>query len=278
MSSLRPETLFSEVDDSVWSPDLQEQFRQALLSANPPRSKPSSRVPSGASASGPDVRTEQPENDPLAELLGSLGGGAGQPAGSPMFDMLQMMRNGPQASTPEVQTSKRDKAIRSLIQLVSTWLLLVYFVFFLEPAAYKQHVGSLDVGRWSRWAVLGENRSMLELLSTFKVQPQPVCLWMVRQLFFLYFELISLPQAFFWAFIALQTAVHFNTIRNTFVRSCFTVPGVSLNNFLGFCESTIALGCSWATRQSSNFIQPCNVIFEQSWYYYVWIGVHHFPR
>jgi len=199
-SFVKPETLFNEVDESVWSPELQEQFRQALLSANPPRSNAPSRVASGASASAPDPSTEQLENDPLAELLASLGGGAGagQPTGTNMFELLQTMRNGPQALTPEAQTPKRDKAFRNLIQLVSTWLLLAYFVFFLEPAAYKERVGSLDVGRWSRWAVLGENRNMLELLSTFKVQPQP---------------------AFFWAFVALQAAVHFNSIRNTLIPS-----------------------------------------------------------
>jgi len=57
---------------------------------------------------------------------------------------------------------------------------------------YKQHVGSLDVGRWSRWAVLGEEKKALGLLPTFKVQAQP---------------------AFFWIFVALEAAVHFNSVR-----------------------------------------------------------------
>lgn len=184
-SSVKPETLFNDVDESVWSPELQEQFRQALLNANPPRSSPSSRVSSGASVSnrgpspGPqaDLGSEQLENDPFVDLFSALGGGAagaGQSNGLNMLDLMQKMRQAPQISDSELQTHKRDKAIRKLIQLVSTWLLLAYFVFFLEPAAYKDRVGSLDVGRWTRWAVLGENRNMLELLSTFKVQPQPV--------------------------------------------------------------------------------------------------------
>ncbi|KAF9446772.1 hypothetical protein P691DRAFT_776601 [Macrolepiota fuliginosa MF-IS2] len=200
VSSTPPTSLFSDVDDSVWSPELQDQFRQALLNANPTRSAPPSRVPSGASASGRDsspssfAGNEQPGNEPLADIFAALGGGAtgGSPSGLDMLSLLQNMRQGPQAATPETEAPKRTKAIRSLIQLVSTWLLLAYFVFFLEPGVYKQHVGSLDVGRWSRWAVLGEEKKALGLLPTFKVQAQPT---------------------FFWVFVALEAAVHFTSVR-----------------------------------------------------------------
>lgn len=173
------------MDESVWSPELQEQFRQALLNANTARSVPSSSpMPSGASVAGtsaglgPSVGSDQANADPLAQLLTSFTGA--QTPGSDMFSLLQQMRQGgPQAANPEAETLKRDKAIRNLIQLLSTWLLLAYFVFFLEPAAYTERVGSLDVGRWTRWAVLGQNKNMLELLSTFKVQPQPVCIFFI---------------------------------------------------------------------------------------------------
>ncbi|KXN86146.1 hypothetical protein AN958_10448 [Leucoagaricus sp. SymC.cos] len=190
-------------NDSVWSSELQEQFRHALLNANPMRSHPSSRVPSATSNQGHSPGPQAGSNpgsgpgevDPLAEIMASLGGGIpGQSPGSDMFNLLQQMRQGAQPPTPESDTSKRDKAIRRIIQLISAWLLLVYFVFFLEPSAYRGRVGSLDVGRWSRWAVLGGNElNMFELLSTFKVQPQP---------------------AFFWAFAALEAALHFNAVRN----------------------------------------------------------------
>lgn len=199
-TSVKAESLFGGVDESVWSPELQEQFRQALLNANPTRPNTTSRVSSGASASGrspgpgADSKNDQADVDPLADLFASLGGGVpGQSPGSDMFSLLQQMRQGPQTPSPESQTPRREKAIRNLIQLVSTWLLLAYFVFFLEPAAYKERVGSLDVGRWTRWAMLGENRNMLELLSTFKVQPQPVC---VSPIYYSYCILIVLSGIF----------------------------------------------------------------------------------
>lgn len=193
-SSVTVESLVGDTDESVWSTELQEQFRQALMNASATRpSLPSSRVPSGTSAAGKssDPRgpspgpfvggssgSDQANADPFAELLTSFSGA--QTPGSDMFDLLQQMRQGgAQSSSPETETLKRDKAIRNLVQLVSTWLLLAYFVFFLEPAAYTKHVGSLDVGRWTRWAVLGQNRNMLELLPTFKVEPQPVCVYYI---------------------------------------------------------------------------------------------------
>ncbi|KAF7784824.1 hypothetical protein Agabi119p4_989 [Agaricus bisporus var. burnettii] len=209
-SSVTVESLVGDTDESVWSTELQEQIWQALMNASATRpSLPSSRVPSGTSAAskssdprgpspGPFVGgssgSDQANADPFAELLTSFSGA--QTPGSDMFDLLQQMRQGgAQSSNPETETLKRDKAIRNLVQLVSTWLLLAYFVFFLEPAAYTKHVGSLDVGRWTRWAVLGQNRNMLELLPTFKVEPQP---------------------AFFWAFAALESAIQFNNIRKIF--------------------------------------------------------------
>ncbi|KAF5356220.1 hypothetical protein D9756_004327 [Leucocoprinus leucothites] len=217
--SVKPETLFGDVDDSVWSPELQEHFRKALLNANPMHSNASGRVPSGASASGrghspgPQVGSNlgggQGDIDPLAEMMASLGGGAQGSPGSDMFSLLQQMRQGAQpAASPESENLKRDKAIKGIVQLVSAWLLLAYFVFFLEPSAYRARVGTLDVGRWTRWAILGENRNMLELLQTFIVQPQP---------------------AFFWAFAALETVLHFDTLRNIFSSS----PGKSHLGALG---------------------------------------------
>jgi hypothetical protein len=159
---------------------MQEKFRDALLNANTMHSNSSSHAPSGAPTShrgpspGPQASSNpgQGDVDPLAEMLAQLGGGApGQSMGSDMFSLLQQMRQG---ATSQPDTAKRDKAIRRIVQFISAWLLLAYFVFFLEPAAYRGRMGSLDVGRWSRWAVLGENRKMIELLPTFIVQPQPV--------------------------------------------------------------------------------------------------------
>jgi hypothetical protein len=202
------------------------------MNANTTRSIPSSsRVPSGAGASagskgaspgpsfGATSGSDQANVDPLAELLTSFTGA--QTPGSDMFDLLQQMRQGgPQAAGPEAETLKRDKAIRNLIQLLSTWLLLAYFVFFLEPAAYTERVGSLDVGRWTRWAVLGQNRNILELLSTFKVQPQPVCILHIRDGCCIL--MIDTRQAFFWAFAALEAAIQFNNIRKFFVSCSFS--------------------------------------------------------
>lgn len=173
----KPEAHFGVVDDSVWSPELQERFHRALVNANSPSSKYSSGVSSGEFAPGKGHNSrsdEQTDVDPFAEMLASLSTGASGAPGSDMFSLLQQIRQGTQATSPDVDTLQRDKAIRRTVQLVTAWLLLACFVFFLEPSAYRTRVGSLDVGRWTRWAVLGEERNMLELLQTFIVQPQPV--------------------------------------------------------------------------------------------------------
>ncbi|KAL9715660.1 hypothetical protein Ac2012v2_000103 [Leucoagaricus gongylophorus] len=194
--SITPESHFSGIDDSVWSPELQERFRRAPVNIDSPFSNPSGSMSSGVSASGRSPRSlgsdGQADADPITEMVASLSAGA---SSSDMFNFLQQVRQGTQATSPEVDTLQRDKAIRRIIQLVTAWLLLAYFVFFLEPSVYRSRVGSLDVGRWTRWAVLGENRNMLGLLQTFIVQPQP---------------------AFFWAFIALEAVLHFDSLRNVF--------------------------------------------------------------
>lgn len=173
--SITPESHFSGIDDSVWSPELQERFRRAPVNIDSPFSNPSGSMSSGVSASGRSPRSlgsdGQADADPITEMVASLSAGA---SSSDMFNFLQQVRQGTQATSPEVDTLQRDKAIRRIIQLVTAWLLLAYFVFFLEPSVYRSRVGSLDVGRWTRWAVLGENRNMLGLLQTFIVQPQPV--------------------------------------------------------------------------------------------------------
>jgi len=169
----KPEAHVGVVDDSVWSPELQERFHRALVNAN----SSSSKYPSGefAPGKGPNSRSdERTDVDPFAEMLASLSAGASGASGLDMFSLLQQIRQGTQATSPDVDTLQRDKAIRRTVQLVTAWLLLACFVFFLEPSAYRTRVGSLDVGRWTRWAVLGEERNMLELLQTFIVQPQPV--------------------------------------------------------------------------------------------------------
>jgi len=168
----KPETHFGVVDDSIWSPELQERFNRALIDIDSPSSKHSSGVSRSEFAPGHNLRSdEQTDVDPIAKMLASLSAGA---PGSDMFSLLQQARQGAQATSLDVDTLQRDKAIRRTVQLVTAWLLLACFVFFFEPSAYRARVGSLDVGRWTRWAVLSEDRNMLELLQTFVVQPQPV--------------------------------------------------------------------------------------------------------
>jgi hypothetical protein len=129
--STQPETLFSDVDEIVWSPEQQAQFRAALLSANPMHSSPGSRVPSGAAVSNrgtsPGLQTSSntEEIDPFAEIMASLGGSIpSQSPGLDMFQVLQKMRQGAQPTNPESEVPRYSKAIWRFVQLISTWGLL----------------------------------------------------------------------------------------------------------------------------------------------------------
>lgn len=213
-STIDAGSLFGDVDSSVWSPDLQEQFRQALLNTTPP-SAPFSRVPAGTSnrvsslGSTAGTENDRPATDPLADTFAPfINGQQGK-----LFEVYEKLMGG---QNPAVTSAaNRTKAILGLLQTILSWLLLAYFVWWVEPAAYVQQVGSLDVGRWSRWAVLGENQlKMSEVLLTFRVHPVP----------------------FFWAFAALEISFRFYTIRGSFA------PENTIQSLLGIIPGLSSVG------------------------------------
>ncbi|PPQ98967.1 hypothetical protein CVT24_003463 [Panaeolus cyanescens] len=180
-------------DPSVWLPEQQQQFLQALMNASmgAPGQGQSQAPPLPLSSPigdpiGPVDPTAGMENNPFAALLGAGGPGAGGPQ-NPLFPPGMM----PVQPEPPKEQTKLQKAL-PLIHLVAMWCLLAYFVLWVEPNTYMATTGRVDGGVftssfWARWADLGTGRWTAEKARRlFLVQAVP----------------------FFWAFTTLQIALH----------------------------------------------------------------------
>ncbi|PPQ78812.1 hypothetical protein CVT25_010681 [Psilocybe cyanescens] len=176
-------------DPSVWLPEQQQQFMQALMNASTGGPSPFGDAPGIRGSDAP------PMDNPFAALMGPLArnGGEGAAGGAeglfPPFgpDMAGMF---PGAVEQPKEKTKIQKAM-PLLHLIAVWCLLAYFVLWAEPQAYKDAVGE-DVGLsalslWRRWSNLGQKNALLgDAMQAFKVQIVP----------------------FFWAFTTLQIALH----------------------------------------------------------------------
>ncbi|KDQ17523.1 hypothetical protein BOTBODRAFT_29704 [Botryobasidium botryosum FD-172 SS1] len=173
-------------DPSVWSQEQQQEFMRALMGGVPP--------PSGGDAAG----AAPPSSDPFANLLAQFAAGAGgEPGAMPpnmggMGGLGGMMGMGmppfagggpPQAQQTPPKPKTLFQKLSPLLHLLSTVLLVVYFVLYAEPARYDDGAQAVIPiqGRWQRWAALATRPS-----DVFGVQVVPI----------------------FWSFVTLQLALH----------------------------------------------------------------------
>ncbi|KAF9554780.1 hypothetical protein CPC08DRAFT_712650 [Agrocybe pediades] len=186
-------------DPSVWLPEQQQQFMQALMNASAGSFSESSTPP----------QSGMPMDNPFAALMGPqmmMGAGAGgdgaggngmfppMPFGPGMGMGMGMDGKFPLGMQQQQQQPKEKTKLQKLmplLHLVAMWCLLAYFVLWAEPLAYTEGVteelGVNAVGMWRRWANLGQKSALLENTARrFVVQVVP----------------------FFWAFTTLQIVLH----------------------------------------------------------------------
>ncbi|KIM39124.1 hypothetical protein M413DRAFT_12419 [Hebeloma cylindrosporum] len=171
-------------DPSVWLPEQQQQFMQALMNASGgapfPQSSPIGEPYIPLDPSLP------PMDNPFAALLGPQ---AGAGAGAGMFPPFGpgMAGKVPEEAKPK---TKLQKAL-PLLHLIAMWCLLAYFVLWAEPKAFSEATGEdvrvSAVGLFKRWAALGTQSPVLyNANEMFRIHVVP----------------------FFWAFTTLQIALH----------------------------------------------------------------------
>jgi len=157
-------------DPSVWLPEQQQQFMQALMNASGasfPQTPPFGEFRDSSTP---------PMDNPLAALMGPQMGADG-PGINSMFSPFGPGMDGkfkPVAVEPPKEKTKLQK-LMPLLHLIAMWCLLAYFVLWAEPLAYTESVteelGMNAVGMWRRWANLGQKSSLIENIARrFTVQ------------------------------------------------------------------------------------------------------------
>ena len=207
-------------DPSVWLPEQQQQFMQALLAASSGAGSTAGSTGSGGlplsspiGDSGPFDPNSPPMDNPFAALMGMAGAGGPGGPGAGMFPPGMSMPPGMGMgvdTTPPKPKSRLQKAL-PILHLVVMWVMLAYFVFWAEPRAYAESVplhgsGSTGVvGMWDRWALLGKKSELVKNgLGVFEVH-------IVVSLHSTTDNRHSLTlesQPFFWAFTTLQIVLH----------------------------------------------------------------------
>jgi len=158
-------------DPSVWLPEQQQQFMQALLAASSGAGSTAGSTGSGGlplsspiGDSGPFDPNSPPMDNPFAALMGMAGAGGPGGPGAGMFPPGMGMGVD---TTPPKPKSRLQKAL-PILHLVVMWVMLAYFVFWAEPRAYAESVplhgsGSTGVvGMWDRWALLGKKSELVK--------------------------------------------------------------------------------------------------------------------
>ncbi|TFK28350.1 hypothetical protein FA15DRAFT_665313 [Coprinopsis marcescibilis] len=189
-------------DPSVWSPEQQQQFIQALMGASagaPGTGQTPLQSPLG-DPEDPIDPTLPPLDNPLAAMLfGNLAQGQGgfpgaQDGSSNPFAFPPGLMNLAQAQQGPgpVQKDKPKTRLQKLmpvVHLLAVWSLLAYFVLWFEPKIYAEN-GSAAIGgggTWSRWArLLREHPVGGAVSKVFGVQTVP----------------------FFWAFLTVEVLLH----------------------------------------------------------------------
>jgi len=156
-------------DPSVWLPEQQQQFMQALFHAS------AAPFPQSSPIGEPSVPLDlslPPIDNPFARLLGpqpgaGAGGGMFPPFGPGMAGNLPGAMEDPKPKT------KLQKAL-PLLHLIAMWCLLAYFVLWAEPKAYRdatsEDLRMTAVGLFKRWAELGTRSPLLSnAMQTFRI-------------------------------------------------------------------------------------------------------------
>lgn len=147
-------------DPSVWLPEQQQQFMQALMNASAPPFPQSSPIGEPSIPLDPSL---PPMDNPFAALLGPQ---AGAGAGAGMFPpfgpgMAGMVPGAMEEAKPK---TKLQKAL-PLLHLIAMWCLLAYFVLWAEPKVYREATGEdvrmSAVGLFKRWSALGTQSPLL---------------------------------------------------------------------------------------------------------------------
>ena len=147
-------------DPSVWLPEQQQQFMQALMNASGAPFPQSSPIGEPSMPLDPSL---PPMDNPFAALLGPQ---AGAGAGAGMFPPFGPGMAGklPGAMEEAKPKTKLQKAL-PLLHLIAMWCLLAYFVLWAEPKAYSEATGEdvrmSAVGLFKRWSALGTQSPLL---------------------------------------------------------------------------------------------------------------------
>ncbi|KAG7090635.1 hypothetical protein E1B28_009737 [Marasmius oreades] len=207
-SQRKPSTNQPEPDVSAWSEEQQQQFLQAIMGGFGARGGPDSpgQPALGGTPGAPQIPPSLADN-PLAAMLFGAAGAQGGNGSIPPFPPPGIGLGKSPAMDggigTQVKTKKQSKfqKLMPLVHLVAIWTLLAYFVLVREPEAHitlRGEVASDWKGVWRRWAELAY-RSPYAVVDSTAGQG-----WTVAVL------------PFFWAFMALQIALHSTRIFNGF--------------------------------------------------------------
>jgi hypothetical protein len=165
-------------DPSVWSPEQQQQFLQALMGGAPLPQLPSANAPPPPRAS-----SQEPLPPDLAAMLAPPASGAQGPDTA----------SGKRVEVPKTLAQK----LMPVFHFLSMWMLLAYFAFYHEPKAFSSTPAAYPDKKGSvidRWASLLEAPQLTLVVSFLSVV---VCHGT---------KLMSQP--FFWAFTTTQLLLH----------------------------------------------------------------------
>lgn len=180
-TDVAPQHFETTPDPTVWSPEHQRAFMQAIMTGaalpqHGPESLPIS--PIGGEYVDP---TLPPMDNSFAAMLFPQQQGQGLGTG-----MGVGMGNGAgKGVAPDLPLPSRLQQLMPFVHLVMMWCLLAYFVMWEEPRVYEQRNIGREFGVWRRWAELcmkpiGITAQMLQI----QIVP------------------------FFWAFTTLQIVLH----------------------------------------------------------------------
>jgi hypothetical protein len=147
-------------DPSVWSQQQQEQFMRALMGAGLGGGLGGGGTPDlpriGNGTTQPQLNPPAPDaSDPMMQLMTSLMGGQTSADGQP-GPFSGMMNTTPMAPPAPPKPKTLIYKLLPIVHILASFLLLLYFVLRIEPAAYGE-VG----GPWVRWHDLRKDAGQL---------------------------------------------------------------------------------------------------------------------
>jgi hypothetical protein len=161
-------------DPSAWSSEQQQQFMQALLGGGPPNVGPNPTFPNL-------MKDSNESDDPLSTIMSQI---------MTNFSQSGASSTPPSSVAPEAPPKPKTlfQRLLPLIHVLSTLVLLFYFVVHIEPAKHAAAAHLFEEGsdqgpmaRWARWAQLAKRQQ-----DGWGVQVVPI----------------------FWTFVVLQLSLH----------------------------------------------------------------------